>query len=104
MSYSIRFSGADDSPDDDTFFLCSVGSWSKFCEWANGLEAGFYAVKALATRGKVMDTEKLSAQLKEALMDGLEHTEEHVARGVAEDLLEHLGVGEESETAEIVDA
>ena len=100
MSYSIRFYGADDSPDDDTFFLCSVGSWSRFGEWAKGLEAGFYAVKTLASRGKVIDTEKLSAQLKEALGEG---EVENVARGVAEDMLDHLGVGEESETAEIVD-
>jgi hypothetical protein len=99
MGYAITFLGAPDQHGQaETFFLCSIGSWGRFVDWALALpEDDYPALHGLAQSGSWDGTDALAADLEDALAD---HAPEDAGvRATAAALQEHLGVGDPDETA-----
>jgi hypothetical protein len=65
MAYSVVLSGAPDQTGPESFELCSIGAWGKFCAWAKTLE-GSPALNELVASGERKGTDALSAELLDA--------------------------------------
>jgi hypothetical protein len=98
MSLSIAFTGAPDG-DDGPFDLVPSLAWNEFSAWVETLPAGrFPALRALTTRGEVLGTDTLSAEVEEAA--SLPNADEAVL-AVLSEIGRNLGAGDPEETATI---
>lgn len=91
----IAFSGASDQGEesDGPFRVTNTAGWSAFSQWAS--EAG-PALHDLVTDGKLAGTDRLAAELSAA-------DPPVNLKGIAETLIEFVGVGDADETAVVGD-
>jgi hypothetical protein len=97
----VYLHGADDG-DDGPFYLTRMRDWAGFMEWAEALphHDKFQKIRQLAVDGETSNTEVLSKQLMAALRD---YPPDDCIKGIAQDLLDNIGIGRPEEMATISD-
>lgn len=93
MSVSVEYRDGDSA--DGPFQLASAAGWEAVGAWVHDLP-GYETLHELVETGEARNTASLSDDLKSAMYD---YPPKALVKKTLDELLETLGVGDESETA-----